>query len=354
MKTHYAAVAVLCAMAVLCSSAAVLLATDADADASVFEGYYKNQLTSSQKAIYEAMVGLSADVAVNDDGAGGYYIEVTVPSNSDHDALLKDAERAWQATKLEASADNKWSFWTWGLTDAKPSITVPDDTHIRVSVASQFSGGFSSAVAAVTAAVDAIEISGSTDAEKVRNINSKLTSSTYVYVASNADHVYANTLYSVASDNLADGKAYMTSFAYSALFKALCTKYGVSCTQVYGLYGNDGIAYAWNIVLMDGRSYAADSATNSTSGNKELWLGSGLYTTDGTDPFGKVHEAFPYSVAAGLTYDFESETLNNNEYSWPEDTSILAKLVEYAPWILVGIICAVVSVALIVMAKRGD
>ncbi|MBO5600264.1 MAG: hypothetical protein J5897_04400, partial [Candidatus Methanomethylophilus sp.] len=68
----------------------------------------------------------------------------------------------------------------------------------------------------------------------------------------------------------------------------------------------------------------------------------------------KVHKAFPQSTVNGLVYEFKVETLNNNGYSWPADNSLIAKITEYAPWILVGIICIVMAVALVYMAKRGD
>ena len=101
MKMKYAAVASICVLAVLCSSASVLFASDSDADAAVYDGYYKNQLTPKQVEIYTALTGLTPSVAIEGNETDGYYITVSCTGlTSDN---LNDIERAWFATKLEAS-----------------------------------------------------------------------------------------------------------------------------------------------------------------------------------------------------------------------------------------------------------
>ncbi|MBO5519021.1 MAG: hypothetical protein J5945_02595 [Candidatus Methanomethylophilus sp.] len=358
MKMKYAAVASICVLAVLCSSASVLFASDSDADAAVYDGYYKNQLSSGQKTVYNALAGLSTDVAFGGDESSGYYIAVTaVDLDDDPDTAKKDIETAWMATKLDASETLKWSFWTWTVSGVKPNITdvtAGPGGSFHIGIDAAFKDGFADKVTAVTEAVNAKEISGNSDSEKVKSINSILTGKDYAYVDSNESHAFANTIYAAASANIQDGKTHMTSVGYAAMFKALCTKAGIASIQVYGFSGNDSKLFAWNEVLVDDKVYGVDCAANATSKNKEQWLCAGVYTTADGDAFSKVHKAFPQSTVNGLVYEFKVETLNNNGYSWPADNSLIAKITEYAPWILVGIICIVMAVALVYMAKRGD
>ena len=124
--------------------------------------------------------------------------------------------------------------------------------------------------------------------------------------------------------------------------------------QVYGFFGDQSKLFAWNEVLVEDKVYGVDCATNATSKNKEQWLCAGAYTAVDGNAYSKVHIAFPYSVASGLTSQFSVDRINNEGYSWPADNSLIAKITEYAPWILVGIICIVMAVALVYMAKRGD
>ncbi|MBQ2485985.1 MAG: hypothetical protein II518_02860, partial [Candidatus Methanomethylophilus sp.] len=98
MKMKFAAVASICVLAVLCPSASVIFASDSDADAAVYDGYYKNQLTSEQVKIYDAIAAL-APTAIGGNETDGYYLEVT---GSGLSTDVKDIERAWFATKLEA------------------------------------------------------------------------------------------------------------------------------------------------------------------------------------------------------------------------------------------------------------
>ena len=46
MKMKFAAIASLCVLVVLCSSASVILASGSDAAADTYDGYYRNQLTA--------------------------------------------------------------------------------------------------------------------------------------------------------------------------------------------------------------------------------------------------------------------------------------------------------------------
>ena len=352
MKMKYAAVASICVLAVLCSSASVLFASDSDADAAVYDGYYKNQLTSKQVDIYTALTGLTSSVAIEGNDTDGHYITVSCTGLTSDD--LNDIERAWLATKLEASEASNWAFWAWNTTGVKATFTEITSSGFRIGIDAAFKDGFADKVTAVTNAVNAAaeKITGDSDSKKVKSINSILTGKGYGYVDTNEAHVFANTVYAFAAPE--NDTCYMTSFAYSAAFKALCNKAGVASIQVYGFFGDQSKIFAWNEVLVEDKVYGVDCATNATSKNKEQWLCAGAYTAVDGNAYSKVHIAFPYSVANGLTSQFSVDRINNEGYSWPADNSLIAKITEYAPWILVGIICIVMAVALVYMAKRGD
>ena len=351
MKMKYAAVASICVLAVLCSSASVLFASDSDADAAVYDGYYKNQLTSEQVNIYDAIAALAPTAAIGGNETDGYYLEVTGTGLSTD---VKDIERAWFATKLEACEASNWAFWAWNTSGAKATFTEISASGFRIGIDAAFKDGFADKVTAVTNAVNAAaeKITGDSDSKKVKSINSILAGKGYGYVDTNEAHVFANTVYAFAAPE--NDTCYMTSFAYSAVFKALCTKAGVASIQVYGFFGDQSKIFAWNEVLVEDKVYGVDCATNATSKNKEQWLCAGAYTAVDGNAYSKVHIAFPYSVASGLTSQFSVDRINNEGYSWPADNSLIAKITEYAPWILVGIICIVMAVALVYMAKRGD
>ena len=87
----------------------------------------------------------------------------------------------------------------------------------------------------------------------------------------------------------------------------------------------------------------------------ELWLAAGVYTSGNGDAFSKVHRAFVNNATQGFDYSaFTAESLNNNGYAWPQSTDIWAQITEYLPWVLVGIICVILAIALVMMARKGD
>lgn len=359
MNSRSAVIAVLVAFAMVLP-AMPFLASDSDADTDVFDGYYGKQLTANQKKMYDAMIAAPDTITTAGDPETGYYIIVYVDGLVNETEHLKDAKIAWQATKLDASSSNYWAYWTWTLGNVTPTVSVVEATAtatyctLHISYPTQLDNQFVNAVQHVTDAINAIEITGSTTAEKIKNINSKLAGSPYVYVENNESHLYANTIYAIAAENVESEKVYMTSFAYSAVFKALCAKSEVACSQVYGFYGNESKIAAWNEVVIDSKVYGVDSAVNSTSGS-DLWLAAGVYTMGNGDAFSKVHRAFVNNATQGFDYSaFTAESLNNNGYAWPQSTDIWAQITEYLPWVLVGIICLILAIALVIMARKGD
>lgn len=375
MKPRYAVMAVLAVFTVLISSAAVTAADGSEAENTVsFEKYYYQQLEPNQKIIYDRMAGLAADVAVQG-SAGAYYIEIAMTNSaiaygtSDTDVLnsmlKEDACRAWEATRLDASESNNWAFWTWTIADDVAPVSVSNISvagtgpycvtgyTVTIGVADEFGSGFSSYVTAVNSALDSVEVGGDSVQDKVKSINSAVTGSTYRYVEDGSEHVYARTIYAIAASDGSDDRHYLTSEAFAVFFKALCDRNGVQCAQVYGLY-EDSTVFAWDVVYIDGAVYAVDPANNSRSDNKESWLACGSYTSVDDNAFSKVHRAFAFGLASGLFYDFESEPLSIDGYEWHEDDGIVEVLTQYAPWILIGIICVIVAIVLVLMAKKGE
>ena len=357
MNSRNAVIAVLVSFAMVLPAMS-FFASGADADTDVFDGYYGKQLNTNQKAMYDAMAALDPSVTVSGNATDGFYIDVAVAGLVNENDHLRDATAAWQATKLDASAASNWAFWTWTLGDVKPPVSIESPTAtsctVRIAVASQFETGFATAVANVNTAINAIEITGSSTAEKIKNINAKITSSPYSYVDDNSSHVFANTIYAVAEENAESGRYYLTSFGYSQLFKALCAKSEVACSQVYGFYGNESKIYAWNEVAIDGKVYGVNAAVNATSSDNP-WLAAGSHTLVNGDYFGNVHHAFVKNLTNGFDYSaFKEETLNNNGYAWPASDDIWEQIAEYLPWVLIGVICVILAIVLVIMARKGE
>lgn len=378
MNSKHTVIGIMAVIAILVSSSLIAADGSSAEDEVSFDKYYYNQLTPDQQVIYDVLCTLKADTVTILGSDGDHYIELpsligtAVYATDDLEyiksALQADATRAWEATKLDATKGMDWAFWTWTLSDVKPTISVTSVTvstsgppyyvtsyTMRISVPDQFAETdfLKNAVAAVTTAVDSISVSGGNVSEMVKSINKALTNDPYKVTDTTEGHVYARTIYAIAEANASDGLYYLTSEAYSMVFKALCDKNGVPCTQVYGVNGDLEII-AWNVVCIGKNAYAVDVYTNADSSNKETWLAAGTYSTVDGNAFGKLHRAFPNSVVSGLSYDFESEAICNDGYGWPTEKDLVATLVEYAPWIIAGAICAVMAIALVVMARRGD
>ena len=377
MNAKRTVIGIMVVIAVLVSSS-VVAAENSSADGEVsFDKYYYDQLTLDQKAIYNKLCELKADTVTVSGSAGSYCIEVTIDAvytvfgsqTLIEDQLKSDALRAWQATKLDANKGMDWAFWTWTLTDVNVTLGVTgiditdvstsgvykvDHYTLQIFVPDQFAATdfFKNAVAGVNTAFDKITVSGDSVSEKVKSINKLLTSDPYKHVDDNTDHTYARTIYAIAEVNAADGSYYLTSEAYAAVYKAICDKSSVPCSVVYG-YNDSSTIIAWNVVSIDSKAYAVDVGSNAASSNKEKWLAAGTYSSVDGSAFGKLHQAFPTNADPGLTYSFKSVTINVDGYAWPEEKDLFATLAHYAPWIITGLICVVLAIALAVMAKKG-
>lgn len=103
-------------LAVLMSPAVAAMVSDGgDAADNVFTHFYKDQLTSNEKIIYEALENLDPsdvqEMAVYGSGTEDWAVKVTVPeryvlSAGDKDSLrelvFNDMVAAWQATLLDS------------------------------------------------------------------------------------------------------------------------------------------------------------------------------------------------------------------------------------------------------------
>ncbi len=372
MNSKHTVMGIMAVIAILVSSS-ILAAENSSAEGEIsFDKYYYGQLSLEEKVIYDKLSGLKADTVAVSGTDGAHYIEVVVAANfffgTDDEGLIKNklqeyATKAWQATKLDANKETDWAFWTWTLSDVKSTVSVDSvvasgneatSVTLHIAVPDQFAAidFFKNAVAGVNAALDKITVSGDSVSEKVKSINKLLTSDPYKHVDDNTDHTYARTIYAIAEANAADGSYYLTSEAYAAVYKAICDKNSVPCSVVYG-YNDSSTIIAWNVVSIDSKAYAVDVGSNAASGNKEKWLAVGTYSSVDGSAFGKLHQAFPTNADPGLTYSFKSVTINVDGYGWPEEKDLFATLAQYAPWIITGLICVVLAIALAVMAKKG-
>lgn len=341
MKTRFAAIAVL---AVFMAVVFVPLASsESDAVDVDYSKFYYNQLDGEEKNIYDAY---SAIVGNPSGSEGSYVYEVTVPGGAAY--TKEQAERAWEASRL----DNPYAFWTWTVGTCAPNLEVAvvgGDLKVTIHMDDAYAEAGTKSAAA-KAVIDAIELKGKDEADRVKSINSVLSGRSYKLADDGAGNV---------SGVLVDDTRNLTAEGFAAVFKALCDRevdgVKVGCMQVYGMLSHEDTnkLHAWNSVSVKGQIYAVDSAINNDKG-EQTWLCAGSYTASGSDAFAKEHRAFIFNTWMGVGYVFHSEPLCNGGYHWPEDTSLVAQLTNYAPWILIGIICVVLAFALIAMARRDQ
>ncbi len=359
MKNKCAAVAVLAVFAFVMSSAAVMLADDSDADTD-YSNYWRSVLVkqgaftemqiydlfastladsnglpladpvaSGDTYIYEIATGLTWDVS----GGVATYDEMTVYWSS----IVKQA-------MLYTKLDNPYAFWTWNTSADLPAFTVSNDGGLKITItmASEYATGLSAKVQAAKDAVAAITVSGDSVADKMKNINATVTG--YKFTDDFKTYPYAASIYGIC----VDGDKLLYTDAYAALYKAVCDTAEIPNIQVKGTLNVDSArtAWEWNYVLIDGIFYAVDSAYNAKYNAAEAWVGVGVYSQYNSQTFGVIHSA-PLASEENLMVSYYG-------YSWPEDNSILALITANFSWILVGLICVVLALVLVHMARKGD
>ncbi len=358
MKNRSAVVTVLVAFAMVLPAMS-FLASGSDVDTDDISTYQRDNLGNlRQMVIYDAILGLadSSGLPVDDDAtgsAGDYYYEVPVSGITwsidgvTDDAILEkawisDAEKALLATKL----DNPYAFWAWTSSKYLPVITVTahsaSSVTFKIAVEDCYAVGIKQMVTDAKAKVAEITVSGSNDAEKTKAINGIVTE--YGYSEDFTKDPYARTVYALVPE---DGSHKLSSEGAAALFKALCDKESVKCLQVSGKLIDDTKKYdwQWNYVSIDNTWFAYDSGYNTKYSDSEAWLAAGVYSKAGDKTFGVIHTAIMPSGNLILSY---------YGYGWPSSTDLWEQISEYLPWVLIGIICVILAIVLVIMARKGE
>ena len=356
-----------------------LFSEDSTAAEEDFSYYYRDQLTSNQKIIYNAFSDADPS-ALTAHGDATYAVKVTVPSSyvlssSSVDAmteiLLADMERAWQATFL----DNPMAWWAWSTDNAgealfSNSFTAPGTSvagfTFYVRIADAYAAGGSTLSERITATNSAFEtlmssgtISGDDDLAKIRSLNKYLCSSDFVY---DSDYSYSGSVYGALIKN-PDGKYHIACMGYSKLFKMVCDRFHIDCVAIVGnaSQGESLDGHMWNTVRLtiDGqrRVLGVDATFNATGAGKEVYLLDGYATLADNLAFSQTHQPFasvPKAPALWADFSFTSPDLDKDGYTYPAESDVLTILVTYMPWILIGAICAILAFVLWSIGRRGE
>lgn len=371
--------------ALLMPFAGVLFSDDSDAAGEDYAHYYYNQLSDNQKLIYEAMYDSYFATPVEPVqetvlGEQGYYLTLDVAgytASAGSAASLKqtafsDAATAWQATMLDLPM--AWWTWStdnagWALPDASFDISSTSVTSLqfKIRIADSFvtngktvTSCVSETKTAFTALVGSDEIEGDTALELVRSINSYLCSSAFKY---DDEATFQGSVYGalVAEES---GVHHIACMGYSKLFKMLCDNYGIDCVCIVGAAVQKDKApegHMWNVVRLsiDGslEVLGVDATFDDTGGSKEAFLLRGYSDETDGHSFVMTHQPFTgfyKTLPLWVPYTFNSPELSEDGYDFPADNDILAVITTYLPWIIMGIICAILALVLLSIARRGD
>ncbi len=144
MKTRDLIVVSVVVVLLASPAVAVLMSDDGDGADNTFTHFYKDQLTSNEKIIYEALEKLDPATVEKTSVYGSttpdWVVNVVVPADyvlsaGDKDKLkelvINDMVRAWQATML----DSPMAWWTWNTDNAfaalyEKTFTLGDVTSV--------------------------------------------------------------------------------------------------------------------------------------------------------------------------------------------------------------------------------
>lgn len=383
MKTRSTVFVAAVAAIILVASFVMVVSDDSSAADPDFSGWYYKQLNTEEKKIYDAMNALNADtveiVSYSYDGVTYYRFNfsVTVTGiSSNIDTVLQEARNAWLATKLT----NPMAWWTWSFDDPSYAVTEvtvsSDNVDVWIRVADSYCKDGDKTLAemvgdteaAIAAAVTNLGFTSSTTtADKIKAINEYLCGSGYKYdpaVSSGEGdkNPYNGTVYG-AFVNTVDGKHVIVCSGYSAAFQALCDGTGVKCLTVFGTAAgtSSNVLHAWNEVVLGSKVYAVDTTFNATGTDKTAYLCVGAYTAVDGLTFSQSHQPF----VSNNTEDLQDSTpmfmgsfhiyaMNDSGYHWPAGSGTLAEnMAEYAPWIIIGLICALLAYVLFSIGRKG-
>lgn len=233
--------------------------------------YFRDQLNSDQKAVYDAVVK-----AIPSKGASTCAVTVNLPKP--YTVVTDDFGYAFQAEisnylnsvcmkALDAvRLDYPYFFWgamsscqlpTSGSVTGEPPYTLEfPQIALIINVESSFSD-VPSMVSKIKSEVAAIKPSGSTLYEKVKSIHDQICAKvTYDNAAVFSNDLVSHTSYGA----LINKKAVCEGYAQA--FKLVCDKNGIDCVTVRGTVVNSAKqdeGHMWNYVKMDdGKWYGVD------------------------------------------------------------------------------------------------
>lgn len=380
---------ILVALLVIAFAAPVVVTADTSDAGDALPTYYK-QLTDSQKAIYDELVAIDPDVEPEEvgpspDGLTTYRYTVMIEweyvtqakgpdSGMENilDEISEDATMASMATSLDMPIN--LAFWAW--TDLLPEVYIAgedlqesevegisdyiysvDKFTIYLPIEEAYVSGdgmtMPEKIDAAEEALEEIEISAESDVDKVEEINNLLCGSDYDY----GDNDFCHSPYG-ALVHKEGGKHVIVCDGYSSLFKLLCDKAGIPCVMVVGwaaqTAGNE--YHAWNVIRIDGANYGVDSTWNSQVSDNKSFLAVGSLTSMNGVTFSQSHQAFLVynEEETGLQYHFNAPVIETTGYDWPVEETILTSIAAYTPWIIIGLICALLAYVLWSMGRNGE
>ena len=340
-----------------CIAAPVLM----DASDAVGQSFYRSQLDSNGKAVFDSLDTL----------LGNYQntVDVKVSFNLDGSRLFADEETAEDAAidiVKDALAAKYYSepliphLWDLPVKDPVIDVTVStiipvgsetrhyyvSDVTIGLSVPDDMKDGMATdvnereqRVDSVKSAVKSIAVSGN-NAEKAKQIASGLKT---VKITDDGEGEVSNIYDALVSKS-------SSSAGVAAAFTSICMTNGVESVIVKGqlFVGEDSSVEYWNAVLDDGSWYAVDVVSYNSGSSQCMMAGSATTVSeDGSIRFSTTHVS---DLDLSSANDLVAPSLSRDAYPYPDDTPFLEK---YGSYILLAVIIVVISLAMI-KAARSD
>ncbi|AGI47601.1 hypothetical protein TALC_00602 [Thermoplasmatales archaeon BRNA1] len=373
--------------AIFLASAFAVVITDESSEAVAagdLDNYYYNQLSADEKSIFDTMMdpttGIKTDSILSETvgTVTTYYVPVATAVNfGDAEQALSAACRVYEAVKLQ----DPFAWFTWGNDAAIQSVTVTASApaEFKIKISGEYCKGNSlpevktglqtmvdQSKAKLTELIASFDLGSKSDAEKLDKLNDYICGKSIEY---DAEAEYSSSIYGalVAADD--KGVHRILCEGYSSLVQAFCIQEHIPCISVFGMSAQSENDYhAWNVVVIGSgtvySAYGIDATWNDTGSDKRAFLLAGALSEDAGITFTMSHQAFrfdsdwygsDYSAYKTVApYTFMGYALSDEGYEWPADNSIVTTIVEYAPWIVVAVICALLAFVLFNMGKRGD
>jgi len=326
-------------------------------DPNAFVSYYA-QLDANGKAVYDALNSAEPDLTTL---KIEFPIKITAKADDPETAkefVFKAAKKTVDDAFVALRLSSPRAYLGWDPTSVVPiqyGVDVSGNTATALYATLNISyssypvdpktgvfQGIQKMLDDLDAAVEKYTVKGTTDYEKVSNINSYLIN--LVTYDPNygkrddsgkpVDSRYNHDAYgALVSPHLAvcDG--------YSKAFVLLCEKAGVESVVGLGTGMPSGESHAWNYVKVDGKWYGIDVTWNDTNDNAYFLKGKEFFAT---------HLPGIYIDLGYPTDPFQIPALNSTSY----DTDQRAWYLDYA-WVLAIAIAGVIVSALYIHSRRG-